>query len=83
VEELSGCLVLLRLQTWHRVYLPGEAPQPHGVLLCVRSLDIAKWRDAGPIVLPFEMRLRSLAEARGEVRIDVGGRMVLDLCATR
>jgi hypothetical protein len=84
IEELPGRVVRLRLQTWHRVYLPGDAPQPHGVLLCVRSLDSSDRRDAGPtesIVPLFEMGLRPLAEAKGELRIEVGGGMMLDFCA--
>ena len=76
MEELSGRLVRLRLQTWHRIYLPGDAPQPHGVLLCVRGLDSDELTN--PLL---EMCLRPFAEARGELRIDVGGGMMLDFCS--
>jgi len=77
VEELPGRLVRLRLQTWHRIYLPGDAPQPHGVLLCVRD----RAGDAGNTPV-FEMCLRPRVEAKGELRIDVGGGMMLDFCET-
>jgi len=80
LEELPGRLIRLRLQTWHRVYLPGETPQPHGILLCMRGIP-----DEDTITPVFEMRLRPLAEATGELHIEVGGRMVLDffLATTR
>jgi hypothetical protein len=71
---LAGGLVRLRLQTWHRVYLPGDAPQPHGVLLCLRCLD-----EAEGIAPRFTMHLRPVAEAKGELRIEVGGVMMLDI----
>lgn len=77
LEELPGQLVRLRLQTWHRVYLPGDAPQPHGLLLCVRHL-----KDDAESVALFTMQLRPRAEARGKLRIEVGGGMMLDLCRT-
>ncbi|MHB1426617.1 MAG: hypothetical protein ACYC3I_25935 [Gemmataceae bacterium] len=70
MEELAGRLVRIRLQTWHRIYLPGDAPQPHGVLLCVRCVE--------DVVPSFAMELRSIAEARGQLRIDVGGGIMLD-----
>jgi hypothetical protein len=74
--ELCGSLVRLRLQTWHRVYLPGEIPEPHGVLLCVRVVDEERTQQ-------FKACLRPIAEATGELRVDVGGGMVLDLCADK
>jgi hypothetical protein len=71
LTELSGRLVRLRLQTWHRVYLPGEPPHPHGVLLYVREAD-----EEGNRI--FAAGLRPVCEARGGLRVDVGGGMVLD-----
>jgi len=85
MEELPGRLVFVRLQTWHRVYLPGEAPLPHGILLCVRSMDIPHRADAGPpkgAAFCFEMCRRPHAEAQGELRIEVGGGKILDFCAS-
>jgi hypothetical protein len=76
VEELFGRIVRLRLQTWHRIYLPGESPQPHGLLLCLRCLDGET--DTLPL---FEMFLRPYADARGELCIEVGGGMMLDFYA--
>lgn len=73
LEQLPGRIVRLRLQTWHRAYLPGDAPQPHGVLLCLRCLEGAEFPTPR-----FTMRLGKNAEALGELRIDVGGGMMLD-----
>jgi hypothetical protein len=73
LDQLSGRLAQVRLQTWHRVILPGERPQPYGVLLCVRCLSA----DDSP-ESPFAMQLVRVREAEGVLRIDVGGGMVLD-----
>src|SRR5262245_28201702 len=37
LAELPSRVTRLRIQTWHKVILPGEAPEPYGVLLCIRS----------------------------------------------
>src|SRR5205823_14428060 len=36
--ELIGCTAWVRIQTWHRALLPGDRPEPYGILLCIRSL---------------------------------------------
>jgi hypothetical protein len=38
LAELPGRAVQVRLQTWHRTFLPADPPEPHGVLLCLRQL---------------------------------------------
>lgn len=76
LDRLVGQLARLRLQTWHRAILQGEPPQPYGVLLCVRTLSREEMRK--PV---FTARLRPSAEAAGELRLDVGGRFVLDFFA--
>src|SRR4051812_28608096 len=35
--ELAGQVARVRLQTWHRAILPGDVPEPYGILLCVRG----------------------------------------------
>jgi hypothetical protein len=37
--ELADAVVQIRLQTWHKTILAGEAPREWGVLLCVRPTD--------------------------------------------
>src|SRR5437773_84201 len=37
--DLAGRVVRLRLSYWHRRILPGEAPEPFGLLLVVRPLE--------------------------------------------
>src|SRR5260370_18700991 len=39
VTDLGGRVALVRLQTWHRAILPGDALQPYGLLLCVRTTE--------------------------------------------
>lgn len=78
LEQLPDRIVRLRLQTWHRIYLPGDAPQPHGLLLHVRAFDGEE--ENAP---RFTMLLEKTSEARGELRIDVGGGMLLDFVARR
>jgi hypothetical protein len=36
LADLPGRSVQVRLQTWHKVILPGSAPEPYGILLCVQ-----------------------------------------------
>src|SRR6266852_3979985 len=37
LEALANNVVRIRLQVWHRALLSGDAPEPYGWLLCVRS----------------------------------------------
>jgi hypothetical protein len=76
LDELHGQLARVRLQTWHRKILPGESPQPYGVLLCVRTLPIGDLGDCA-----FTMRLVRAGGAEGELRVDVGGGMQLEFRA--
>jgi hypothetical protein len=73
LEDLSGLHVCLRLQTWHRMILPGEAAEPFGVLVSVRGVDARQ--NLAPL---FTGDLRHRSEAQGELRLEVGGGMVLD-----
>lgn len=75
LDELSGDPARLRLQTWHRAILPGDAPQPYGILLCVRCPAAGEARDHF-----FTMQLVPRSEARGDLQVDVGGGFVLDFC---
>ena len=36
LAELADRPAQVRLQVWHRAILPGDAPAPYGILLCVR-----------------------------------------------
>src|SRR5438552_7971751 len=37
LADLPGRVTRLRIQTWHKVILSGDAPKPYGILLCVRG----------------------------------------------
>jgi hypothetical protein len=55
--------------------LPGDEPAPYGLLLCVRSLGRGR-----PL---YTARLVSRGEAGGDLTLDVGGLLVLELRALR
>jgi hypothetical protein len=46
LADLVDAVVEARLQVWHRAILPGDIPQPYGLLLCVRSRGGAQ---SGPV----------------------------------
>jgi hypothetical protein len=70
--DLAGTAARVRLQTWHRAILPGEAPRPYGVLLCVRPLP-----EAGSAMPAFTARLAPRSGPGGALDLDVGGGLVL------
>jgi hypothetical protein len=43
LAELLDRAVYIRIQVWHRAILPGDPPDPYGLLLCIRhsALDHA------------------------------------------
>jgi hypothetical protein len=64
--ELAGQTAAVRVQLWHRAVLPGDAPEPFGLLLAVRC-------HAAPPA--FTARLGK--SAAGELWLDVGGGVAL------
>jgi hypothetical protein len=75
LSELAGREVWLRLQTWHRSHLPGDVPEPYGVVVWVRGAERLTSSKSRPLI--YATRLVSAAEAEGDLRLDVGGRFVL------
>ena len=68
--ELPDRVVWLRVQTWHRAILPGDRPEPYGILLCVgRSVPPAPAYDA---------RLVRCPSPTAVLTVDVGGGWVLE-----
>ncbi len=87
LAELIGQTVRVRIQTWNRAVLPGEAPAPHGVLLCVRvgraagfipavSAETAGMNPAARPDPVYQTRLATTAEG-ADLALDVGGLQVL------
>jgi hypothetical protein len=88
LADLDGKTARVRIQTWNRSVLPGEAPAPHGVLLVVqvgerRGLsppvsaltagnNLAAWPD--PV---YQTRLTDVAQG-ADLTLDVGGLKVLE-----
>src|SRR5207253_2064575 len=72
VTDLAGRVAAVRLQTWHRAILPGDVPEPFGLLLCVRV-------NPQPDGVPgWSMQLVDAREASGDLVVEVGGGKVLD-----
>jgi len=68
---LVGRPALVRLQTWHKAILPGDAPAPYGVLLYARTQGELP---AGPF---WTIQLVQVREATSDLVLDVGGGMAL------
>jgi hypothetical protein len=67
LADLPGRAARMRLQTWHKAVLPGANPEPHGILLCVRTTD-------PPAAPPYEAHLtRQPCDERLALSLDVGG----------
>jgi hypothetical protein len=73
MEDLLGQTARLRVQTWHKAILPAEAPQIHGVLMCVRLAPSAAGQPR------FKARLARKQDEPCALRIDLGGGMALKL----
>jgi hypothetical protein len=71
LEELMGRVAGVRMQTWHKVILAGEAPEPWGVLLCIRCGENGSAR-------PYTARLTDHCEEGFALALDVGGGMELE-----
>jgi hypothetical protein len=75
LDDLSGRLARVRVQTWHKAILRGDRPAPYGLLLCVREGPVAKGTEV------YRAWLEPATTA-GKVigvplRIEVGGGMAL------
>jgi|SRR5579864_7372106 len=69
--EWTGRVAELRLQTWRKIILPHEPPQPYGIVLSLRpAAEIAD-------MVVYECVLTSAGVEPHQLQIDVGGRMVL------
>lgn len=70
LSELPDRVVWLRVQTWHRAVLPGDRPEPYGILLCVdRSV---------PPAPAYGARLVRCPSPTAALTLDVGGGSVLE-----
>jgi hypothetical protein len=72
LAALAGITARLRLQSWHRVILEGDRPEPYGLLLCVRGQVRP---DPGPL---YAGRLVPDPEEPFALAIDLGGRLFLE-----
>jgi hypothetical protein len=87
---LAGRLARVRLQTWHKSILPGDRPQPYGILFCVRALEHPPHRTLssmsgreGGVTEPgardvYTTRLGSASHEPFELALEVGGGLRLE-----
>jgi hypothetical protein len=74
LPELVGRVVQLRLQTWHKVILAGEAPREWGILLCTRPSA------ERPM---YETRFVRQPEAGFDLALELGGGLTLEFSRAR
>jgi hypothetical protein len=72
VGELTNRTARVRLQSWHKAILPGEAPAPYGVLFCIRCEEQETQRP------PFVARFVQECEEPFALALDVGGGLVME-----
>ena len=72
LAALVDRLVAVRVQTWHKAILPGDRPQPYGILLCVRTLDAREERAW------YHVRLSPPSAEPVDLALDVGGGLRLE-----
>ncbi len=68
LAELANRVLRLRFQTWHKAILPGDRPEPWGVLLCARRANVQP---------AYTARLTAPREEPIDLALDVGGEMTL------
>jgi hypothetical protein len=73
LSDLAGQPARVRLQPWHRAILPGDRPEPFGILFCVRDQGDGQAQE-----VPFAARLVPAPEAGFDLALDVGGGRVLE-----
>jgi hypothetical protein len=71
--EWTGQAAHLRLQTWRKILLPHDPPQPYGILLSLRPAA------ESAALVEYECVLTPPGDEPHQLRIDVGGRMVLTI----
>jgi hypothetical protein len=75
LEELTGRVAQVRLQTWHRAILPTDAFEPYGILICLRCRPGPSGRRL------YETQLVQAGTGRFELGLDLGGGMSLVFAA--
>jgi hypothetical protein len=62
----------VRLQIWHRAILPGDRPEPYGILLCLR--DILE----SALMPIYTTRLVGMPDPSCALAVELGGGLVLE-----
>jgi hypothetical protein len=76
LADLPGRDAQVRVQTWHRVHLPGDVLRPFGLLVCLRPCASAR---AKPL---YQAELMRSGFGEFVLELAVGGGMILALQPT-
>ncbi len=72
LAELAGRAARVRLQVWHRALLPGDPPEPYGLLVCIGT------RPSAAPEPPYHTHLAKTGAGTAELILDVGGGLGLE-----
>ncbi len=72
LEQWAGQPTRVRLQVWHKAILPGDRPEPFGLLMCLRKLGSLQ---TGSML---ETRLTPKPEDGFALALDLGGNRVME-----
>jgi hypothetical protein len=67
LDDLIGQEARLRFQLWRRAILPGDRPEPYGILVCV---DLSRVATAGPL---HDSHLLTHSDGPFELALELGG----------
>lgn len=70
--ELAGRVARVRLQIWHRALLPGDRPEPYGLLMFIRT------RNQVMAERLYQTRLAKRGENAADLILEVGGGLELE-----
>lgn len=75
LSELPELTVSIRVQLWHKIFLPGDEPAPYGILLYLSDV-VEKHTQPS-----YGARLTNQSQELVDLGIDVGGGMSLTFAA--
>jgi hypothetical protein len=75
LEEWVDCLARVRLQPWRRAILPGDHPEPYGILIWIGAIAATK---RGSRRAVYRAQLVKPHDGVAELTLDVGGGLVLE-----
>jgi hypothetical protein len=75
LEEWMNCLARVRLQPWHRAILPGDRPEPWGLLIWISPITTTRRSSRRAA---YRAQLVKAHDGVADLALDVGGGLVLE-----